>query len=42
MDTTDLSLNRETLKAYNEIQDSNKDLENLDNEEYLKELLARH
>ena len=41
MDTTDLSLNRETLKAYNEIQDSNKDLENLDNEEYLKELLAR-
>lgn len=42
VDTTDLSLNRETLKAYNEIQDSNKDLENLDNEEYLKELLARH
>lgn len=41
VDTTDLSLNRETLKAYNEIQDSNKDLENLDNEEYLKELLAR-
>lgn len=42
VDTTDLNLNRETLKAYNEIQDSNKDLENLDNEEYLKELLARH
>lgn len=42
VDTTDLNLNRETLKAYNEIQDSNKDLENLDNEEYLKELLARY
>jgi hypothetical protein len=42
VDTADLNLNRETLKAYNEIQDSNKDLENLDNEEYLKELLARH
>lgn len=41
VDSTDLNLSRETLKAYNEIQDTYKELDALDDEAYLKELLAR-
>lgn len=41
VDDTDLNLSHETLKAYNEIQDEYKELDKLDDEAYIKELLAR-